>query len=372
MSSTSSRFAVGSVAVAHLLFCFLTCAGAEAVEELLVPEWKVATEQSYVRRPAEYGGVLFAGTKHDAIAMIDLATGVTVRELVPPEPGSYATPVVRQDTVFVSGSDSNVSAIDASTGEIVWFATTDPRTPPPEGSLCERMEYELTKPAVDAHRVYVGSRDGNVYALTRATGEVLWEHGMEKDIFIPPLLLDGVLVALSYVGEVHAISPADGSLLWSDRIDGHLSGQEPAVADGVLYLATSGGSVLAYDPARREIRWSSQFSAKFRSPVSIRDGLLCVGDKDGVFCLNSSDGSLAWHVPLEALGATLGDGLVYAILREGSLIAMDSRTGRVLETEAVTPGHPWCPPVLLGSRLVIATGGKDIPSFLYSFKCQKP
>ena len=63
----------------------------------------------------------------------------------------YSSPAVANGVVYVGSDDGNVYALNASTGAKLWSYTT--------GS------YVDSSPAVANGVVYVGSSDGNVYAF---------------------------------------------------------------------------------------------------------------------------------------------------------------------------------------------------------------
>ena len=72
-----------------------------------------------------------------------------------------AAPAVDSGVVYFGSEDSNVYALNASTGAKLWqFAT---------GNIV------VSAPAVDNGVVYVSSVDANVYALNASTGAKLWQ-----------------------------------------------------------------------------------------------------------------------------------------------------------------------------------------------------
>jgi quinohemoprotein ethanol dehydrogenase len=83
-----------------------------------------------------------------------------------------ATPIVVDGMMFVSTSWSRVYAIDAKTGEEIWFY--DPEVPGAWGrrACCDVVNRGV---AVYKGKVYFGSLDGRLIALDAATGERVWE-----------------------------------------------------------------------------------------------------------------------------------------------------------------------------------------------------
>ena len=110
--------------------------------------------------------------------------------------------------------------------------------------------------------VYVGSDDGNVYALNAATGAKLWNYTTSGAVSSPAVSNGVVYVGSSegasrpvYVGSsegnvyalegnVYALNATTGAKLWcyttGDDVD-----SSPAVANGVVYVGSGDGNVYA-------------------------------------------------------------------------------------------------------------------------------
>ncbi len=74
------------------------------------------------------------------------------------------------------------------------------------------------KPAVDAGRVYVGSRDGFCYCLNRKTGRLLWKKDLKSPIVGGPALAGTPEATTVYVaathGEVYCLNAVTGEECW--------------------------------------------------------------------------------------------------------------------------------------------------------------
>jgi len=94
----------------------------------------------------------------------------------------FSSPAVVNGVAYVGSYDGNVYALKASTGGYLWQFTT--------GSLIE------SSPAVANGVVYVGSDDSNVYALNAGTGAKLWQFTTGSSVTSSLAVADGVV----YVG----------------------------------------------------------------------------------------------------------------------------------------------------------------------------
>jgi outer membrane protein assembly factor BamB len=83
--------------------------------------------------------------------------------------------------------------------------------------------------------VYIGSHDGNVYALDASSGDKLWNYTIGDSITSSPAVNDGTV----YIGgenAVYALTVTNGTKLWSYST-GNYVGSSPAIVNGVLYVA---------------------------------------------------------------------------------------------------------------------------------------
>ena len=97
---------------------------------------------------------------------------------------------------------------DAATGAAVWQRAL------PNSLVC--------KPAVDRYQAYFGSRDGNLYALDRLTGEEIWSRNLGSPVLATPVVVTDpktrvaeMVYAQNHTGTLTALSPLNGQPFWS-------------------------------------------------------------------------------------------------------------------------------------------------------------
>lgn len=130
------------------------------------------------------------------------------------------TPLVVDGIMFVTGPLNNVTAFDASTGQVIWKYT---RRLPQVASNCTVMTNRGL--AVLGDRLYLATLDMHVVALNAKSGNVIWD--IEQDDYRKglsnthaPLAIDGKIIVGVTAGEcaltgyVDAFDAATGKRLW--------------------------------------------------------------------------------------------------------------------------------------------------------------
>ena len=113
----------------------------------------------------------------------------------------------------------------------------------------------FSSPAVANGVVYVGSVDGNVYALKASTGAKLCSYQTGDYVFSSPAVANGVVYVGSVDGNVYALKASTGAKLWSYTTGGYAY-PSPAVANGVVYVGSDDGNVYALNANTGALLWS--------------------------------------------------------------------------------------------------------------------
>jgi eukaryotic-like serine/threonine-protein kinase len=255
--------------------------------------------------PAVGGGAVYFGTRDGQFFAINAATGaqrwrLTTGPLMPwpwgHESGDVylSSPAFADGTVYLGAGDGRVYAIDAATGKEKWHAETGGRV--------------RASPAVDGSRVYVGSADGRVYAFDRTTGATKWKFETEgvklesgkfgfdrRTVQSSPAVANGTVFVGARDGWIYAIDAATGAEKW--RFDHKVSwiNTSPAVLDGVVYAGSSDAQFIqAIDAATGKEIWRTTTGVTWSSP-SVAGDMLYAGDGAGrLNALDRKTGKLLW------------------------------------------------------------------------------
>jgi hypothetical protein len=192
-----------------------------------------------------------------------------------------STPAVGDGRVVVGSADGRVYAFDRSSGEQLWVYETLGVTLDSGDFGYDRRTVQ-SSPAIARGRVYIGARDGFLYALDAATGKQVWSFDHEISwVNSSPAVTDSLVYAGTSDGrDVHAFDADSGDVVWRVETPG-IVWASPTVAGDLVYFGTSAGVVLALDRfTGDEIwRWTGDDQI-FATPV-VDDGLLFAGLMNG-------------------------------------------------------------------------------------------
>jgi len=181
-----------------------------------------------------------------------------------------------------------------------------------------------------AGNVYVGSHDGQLYALT-SHGTLRWKRFLEDRVYSTALLHDGTLYVGSDANTFHAIRASDGEILWRIATDDDADSGAVLGAGDVIHFA-SGRHLYAVSPSG-EVRWRFEAREKiYSTPAVDEDGTLYVGSQDDHVYAVAVDGRMRWsyrtHDDVDSSPVIGDDGTiycgsddrrVYALTRDGEL-----------------------------------------------------
>ena len=111
------------------------------------------------------------------------------------------TPVRIGDDLIASFSRSLVVCLETNTGLERWQTAVGP------------VGKEISRPATDGQRVFVGTRAG-LYALDVRTGQIVWHYATERGIIARPQVESGHVYLASHDHRIHIVAAATGKLLW--------------------------------------------------------------------------------------------------------------------------------------------------------------
>ncbi|HEU4619498.1 MAG TPA: PQQ-binding-like beta-propeller repeat protein [Gammaproteobacteria bacterium] len=220
-----------------------------------------------------------------------------------PQYSGEAQPIVYEGVLYVSTGADDVFALSVASGEILWVYHAE--LEPGLTTVC--CGWTNRGVAIGDGKVFVGRLDGRLVALDQRTGEPVWSVQAERwqegfSITSAPLYVDGKVVTgfsgaeFGVRGRVKAFDADDGKLLWTFyTIPGPgEKGHETWPADGDIWK--KGGATVWQTPAYDPELGLLYFSTG--NPGPDFNGAVRAGDNlytASIVAVDAKTGEYRWH-----------------------------------------------------------------------------
>lgn len=330
-----------------------------------------------------------------------------------------SAPIVADGRLFALDAKAQVTALDAKTGGELWSRRFVDESEPPislgfggglaydNGALFLASGFGFVAridpdTGAEIWRRYVSApirsaptvTDGQVYAVAIdnrlsvhdvETGDELWFHqGLEETARLlhgsSPAANEDIVIASYGSGEIFALSPLNGRVLWQDALS--LSGRLAAIAalndiaaspvllENSVIAANRSGRLTSIDLRTGARIWTRSIGA---TQTPIHDGrfLYLVSVENELLCIDARDGLIVWLYRLNGegddaftrwTGPVLAGGLLYVTSSEGDMIAADPQTGEPVASYEVGE-EPVRAPVVAGDTLYILGDDADVKAY---------
>lgn len=342
--------------------------------------WRVRTGGTVHSTPAVTATRVYAGSGDGFLYAVNRNDGTVAWRFDAGNP-VHASPAVSGGLVVAATLAGRIFAVDENTGTLRWSLTSGPILPlntRPAGG----WDIFVSSPTVVGDTVYIGSPDGNLYALALASGNQIWKAATGGRIRATPSVSGDLVVVGSWNGRVYAFDRRTGAERWvhrtvGDTLDSKKFGYDrqaiqssAAIMNGSLFLGSRDDGVYALDLATGNRRWRVSHGGSWvvGSPA-VAGGRVYAGSSDAHFiqALDAATGRELWHQPtganVLASPVVAGNSLVIGTYRTdapiGELRVLDPSTGSE-RWRLRLDGSILSTPVVTGDGIYIGTDGGSI------------
>jgi len=236
----------------------------------------------------------------------------------------FSSPAVQDLMVFVGSSDGNLYALYAYNGKVAWSFQTGG---------------EVYSPTLANSKVYFGSADGSVYCLNQENGENLWSFSTGDAVRSSPLILNDRVFVTSTDNFLYVLDASDGTLILKKGF-GAMITSSPAAYENSVFVTTWDGEVYATDVQTFLTLWAKQLTAQgmlenytIVTTPTVGEGILYVGSNNRyLYALDASSGDILWSF---SAGDKVSDPAtdnyrVYFGTHSGVFYALNAETGENL------------------------------------------
>jgi outer membrane protein assembly factor BamB len=256
-------------------------------------------------------------------------------------------PIARDSqTLYLGGADRRVIAVDLGTGKTRW---------------AHRVAGPLLGGVVaDQGVVYAATErpDGKVHAFQTVSGNELWSTGTGY-VEAPVALLEDRLIVLNRRGQILALDRSSGRILWRRRLPSQRLG--PRLLTSGLVLVTSHDSLYLVRPTDGGVTLRRPTPGAITAPWVPLGSDLVAGTGDSmVVAVSPEDLSTRWSArldaPVLASPAVLGD-TVYAVTLLGTIYRLVPGAALRIESLRAAPWAVTGAPMVFGDWLLV--GGSE-------------
>ncbi len=286
--------------------------------------WKQFLKNSVTAGPVLAENKIFVITSEAKLFCLGAENGEILWS-APISSDALAAPAISGGIGFIHTLDGGLSAVNLKDGRQLWRIST---------VLPNMTLRRASAPIVYDKYVVAGFANGKLFAVNKENGTVLWSHNISNpkgrselqritDIIADPVIVNNVVYAVSYQGNLTAIKLDSGELLWEKE----LSSYSGIIIDGnAVYISTIDGKVLAIDNKTGTIFWVQEdLQGRVLSKPIVFDKYLVIGDQDGnLHFLDKLYGYTKGRVFLDSSGISISPLVInknklYVLTNNGSL-----------------------------------------------------
>ncbi len=275
----------------------------------------------------------------------------------------FRSPAVHDGSVYVTGEDPGLVALDVANGTVKWTVESDERMRAPPA------------PTREWRALYVGDNAGQVRRITQ-DGEVVWTTDVYGAVTrLIPHDPKGVFVGTT-AGEVHALHDSEG--IWRQSVPGKVTALAGTEGNDV-YVATFGGGTLrlAGGAHAGRPRWHAKGGPTAHRSFALAGTGLFGADGAGLTRQHHRTGDRDWRLGDDyfsapaAAGDTVyvgGEGEVVGFKLSGGLGISGTRIEARRWTFELGNAAGGSPAVADGALFVPITGREDTASGLVALE----
>jgi outer membrane protein assembly factor BamB len=233
-------------------------------------------------------------------------------------------PVIDGNVIYAAGADGEVKAVDRERGKVLW--KTDLDTPLSGGV------------GLYGDALLLGSSDGFVIQVSASDGTQRWSTRLQGEVLAPPQGDGRVVVAQTYDGKLQGLDFDSGEKLWT--YDSNVpvltirGTSTPILNNGNVYAGFANGRVIAFDAETGSVRWEvrvaiSQGRSEIERIVDVDGTMALIGSElyaasyqGRVVAIDVASGRKIWQKDVSSFsGVSQGFGNVYVTDADGTLSA---------------------------------------------------
>lgn len=290
--------------------------------------WQVELNSAISAAAADNGSSVFIPMRNGGVIALNALNGKT-EWTAKLQSTILAAPAAKGNTIIVHEHNGDVVGLNAQTGKISWTYN---------GTTPNLMLQGSSSPLIGDGLAYVGFSSGQLFAFEPSTGKVKWNRPIAIpegstvvkrmiDIDATPVLGEFGLYAVSYHGNLVALNPENGQLIWQHALSSY---NNIAVGEKGVFVTNEKSHVFGVDAGTGRTLWQQDaLEARWVTGPVLYQNSVVVGDFAGVVhFINKQNGKLQGRISVGE-SAIEGPGLIsnnmlYFVTRDGRVSAVQA------------------------------------------------
>jgi outer membrane protein assembly factor BamB len=280
-----------------------------------------------------------------------------------PDPWDFylSSPLVHNGKVYFGSSDHHLYALDASSGELIWSF--------------DAGDSIHSSPVYANNKIFFGTWGTRLYAVNAETGLETWhfQGGVDREysVMLGITAAPAVDATAVYIGArdgfVYALRQTDGATLWRYDAAGSWVLSTAAIDEKNIYVGTSDtGLFLALDKKTGKEKYRADTRLwTYSSPVLVQNRYAFIGTMAGeLYGFDKNTGKPLWYYQTPEGRADINDIVdgKTGKLRGEKIFAADKQTQAGVE-EVKTLGAFVASPIWVGNQLIAVSATGEILIF---------
>ena len=292
-----------------------------------------------------------------------------------------STPIIYKDIIYALDASSNITALNAVTGDLLWRKKIKPSA---------QQDFEGRGGGISSEDgiVIVANGYGMVAAFNGDDGQNLWSKNFNIPFRVAPTIWGGRVFIISQSNRLYCLHIADGSILWTYQASSAdaemMSNTSPAASGNTVIAPFSSGELVALDINTGRLKWADTLyrSKRVRGldmltsissrPVIDRDAVFSIGHSGRLVSIDLSTGERIWSKNIEGTQTPwLAGNFLFVVTTDSDLVCLDRNTGKTIwitrlqkyaNQKKMEDIIIWNGPILVGDRLILTSSNGYILS----------
>lgn len=186
---------------------------------------------------------------------------------------------------------------------------------------------------VSNRRAYIGSYDGNIYAITHADGKTAWRFRCQRGVVARPVVVGDSVFVGSEDQNMYGLRASNGRMTWSFRSAMAIRSSATVAGEAIVFGADD-SYCYCLDTGSGQLRWRQRTWGPVRSsPTAYQDSVVVGSDDGALYRIATDDGRVVWRSQLGdriLSSAAVDSGVVIVGNADGSIYGLSFQSGAVL------------------------------------------